>query len=83
MAVDSKKKENGPGTIYAGFPSSERLRGRVTVIFQVSGFYCRGPEEYMNIRMVNIRMALRPKSGWAVGSSCQCELQSRLRMGWT
>ena len=42
-AVDSKKLEYGPGTIHAGFPSFFGLGLEDTVIFQLSGFYCRPP----------------------------------------
>ena len=32
----------GHGTIYAGVPSSKRLQGWRTVMFQISGFDCSG-----------------------------------------
>ena len=41
MAVDSKTLINGPGAIYAGVPSFSRLLGWGTVIFQLSGLFCR------------------------------------------
>ena len=39
--VGSKKLEYGPGTIYAGLPSSLGFRGWSAVIVQLSGFYCK------------------------------------------
>ena len=40
LGVNSKKVEYGPGTIYAGCPSSLGFGGWRTVIFQLVGFYC-------------------------------------------
>ena len=45
MAVDSKKLEYGPGTIYDGVPFSLGFGVGWTVIFQLSGFY-RRPKEH-------------------------------------
>ena len=43
--MDSKKLGYGPRTTYAGVPSSQRLWGWRTIIFQLSGFGgpCLGP----------------------------------------
>ena len=43
--LDSKKLEYGPGTNHAGFPSSPGC-GVWTVIFQLSGFYCKSSSTF-------------------------------------
>ena len=44
ITADSNELEFGPRTISAGFPSSPGVWVR-TVMFQLSGFYCKAPSK--------------------------------------